>query len=672
MGVKELWPLLESAKQLKHFEEMKGETVAVDLSMWIVDSQCVKQMHGAVKKPHLRNIFFRTSALLHAGIQPVFVTDGVAPELKWETIANHLQARQGKTAKKTFTCRQANRNHFRSVVRECCELLDCMGVQYIESDGEAEAMCAHLNSLKLVDAVITEDGDAFLYGAETIYKDFTTTKVQSVQSYKMASITAKTSFAREHLIALALLIGCDYCPKGVPGIGVAQASRFCKETASNEVLDRLLALTENPLCARSTLERTIAGKISKMESQQFTEIIEEFLSQPQKAPPKINRWKKPLLLKAQDLCLAKLEWPINYTLAKMLKLLILWSLDCILKDRASCSQLTIQLQKILKKRTRKGVECLEILWTVSDPYKVDDEDKDEVSLSTVENLDIVKSCFPSQVEVFLDSKSLKKSGKSTRCKTKPKPGKSFQPSEFGSLALTGSSSSKYQSSSTEEREVFGQSAVSLNDDSSELSLLLADSSNISSTTQSLHDSLVAKGADSSNGKLAVGSYADDSSAQEITQSRLDSHLCSTSSATCADSTDLLLADISDYLKLGEAPVTIPTNKSYCDDPTAVNMNDSIVTGHLSTHDFCGKDSSRYSLKSSNFYLGELSTHSDLSLLSLDPTTDSVDIHNICSPQSLSKSTPLKLAEHRLDSHMPVEQRSYGNFDILPHSLNLSS
>lgn len=46
-----------------------------------------------------------------------------------------------------------------------------------------------------------------------------------------------------------------------------------------------------------------------------------------------------------------------------------------------------------------------------DPYKVDDEDKDEVSLSTVENLDIVKSCFPSQVEVFLDSKSLSKSPK---------------------------------------------------------------------------------------------------------------------------------------------------------------------------------------------------------------------------------------------------------------------
>lgn len=30
---------------------------------------------------------------------------------------------------------------------------------------------------QLVDAVITEDGDAFLYGARTVYKNFTTTKV---------------------------------------------------------------------------------------------------------------------------------------------------------------------------------------------------------------------------------------------------------------------------------------------------------------------------------------------------------------------------------------------------------------------------------------------------------------------------------------------------------------
>lgn len=54
MGVKELWPVLEPVKTIKSFEDMRGQTVAIDLSMWVVDSQCVKQMMGTVTRPHLR------------------------------------------------------------------------------------------------------------------------------------------------------------------------------------------------------------------------------------------------------------------------------------------------------------------------------------------------------------------------------------------------------------------------------------------------------------------------------------------------------------------------------------------------------------------------------------------------------------------------------------------
>lgn len=38
--------------------------------------------------------------------------------------------------------------------------------------GEAEAMCAYLDSQGLVDGCITNDGDAFLYGARTVYRNF--------------------------------------------------------------------------------------------------------------------------------------------------------------------------------------------------------------------------------------------------------------------------------------------------------------------------------------------------------------------------------------------------------------------------------------------------------------------------------------------------------------------
>lgn len=33
-------------------------------------------------------------------------------------------------------------------------------------------MCAYLNAKGLVDGCITNDGDAFLYGAQTVYRNF--------------------------------------------------------------------------------------------------------------------------------------------------------------------------------------------------------------------------------------------------------------------------------------------------------------------------------------------------------------------------------------------------------------------------------------------------------------------------------------------------------------------
>ena len=51
-------------------------------------------------------------------------------------------------------------------------MLDCLGVPWVTAAGEAEAMCAYLDSQGLVDGCITNDGDAFLYGAQTVYRNF--------------------------------------------------------------------------------------------------------------------------------------------------------------------------------------------------------------------------------------------------------------------------------------------------------------------------------------------------------------------------------------------------------------------------------------------------------------------------------------------------------------------
>lgn len=51
-------------------------------------------------------------------------------------------------------------------------MLDILGVPWVTAAGEAEAMCAFLDSQGLVDGCITNDGDAFLYGAQIVYRNF--------------------------------------------------------------------------------------------------------------------------------------------------------------------------------------------------------------------------------------------------------------------------------------------------------------------------------------------------------------------------------------------------------------------------------------------------------------------------------------------------------------------
>lgn len=52
-------------------------------------------------------------------------------------------------------------------------MLDCLGIPWVQAAGEAEAMCAYLNANGYVDGCLTDDGDAFLYGAQTVYRNFT-------------------------------------------------------------------------------------------------------------------------------------------------------------------------------------------------------------------------------------------------------------------------------------------------------------------------------------------------------------------------------------------------------------------------------------------------------------------------------------------------------------------
>ncbi|KAL1458696.1 hypothetical protein WDU94_008826 [Cyamophila willieti] len=73
----------------------------------------------------------------------------------------------------------------------------------------------------LTQGVITDDSDIWLFGGNTVYKNFFDKK-SHVLRYTAPDIRYYFELTREKLIQLALLVGSDYTP-GLPGVGPVTA-----------------------------------------------------------------------------------------------------------------------------------------------------------------------------------------------------------------------------------------------------------------------------------------------------------------------------------------------------------------------------------------------------------------------------------------------------------------
>ncbi|XP_060218743.1 flap endonuclease GEN-like 1 isoform X2 [Lycium barbarum] len=119
------------------------------------------------------------------------------------------------------------------------ELLELLGVPVLKAKGEAEALCAQLNREGQVDACITSDSDALLFGANCVIKNMQPNSNEPFECYHMSDIESGLGLRRNQLIAISLLVGNDHNLTGVPGIGLETAYRFVKSVSDDEILYRL-------------------------------------------------------------------------------------------------------------------------------------------------------------------------------------------------------------------------------------------------------------------------------------------------------------------------------------------------------------------------------------------------------------------------------------------------
>jgi len=237
--------------------ELKDKIVCVDAfnvlyqflsTIRQVDGNPLQDNKGNITS-HLSGILYRNMSLLKEGIKLIYVFDGEPPSLKRKIHKERIKARkiarekyeEGKRDENIEIMRKYSSQLIRlgdEMIKESKELLEAMGIPVIQAPGEGEAQASYLSKKKGIYGVVSQDYDCLIFGTPLLIRNLTVSRKKKTYSgyieVKPEKIILKDlldelEISQDQLICLAILVGTDYNPKGIPRIGQKKALQIVRE-----------------------------------------------------------------------------------------------------------------------------------------------------------------------------------------------------------------------------------------------------------------------------------------------------------------------------------------------------------------------------------------------------------------------------------------------------------
>lgn len=240
------------------FKDLKGKVIAVDAF------NAIYQFLSSIRQPdgtplmddkkritsHLSGLFYRNISLLAEGIKLIYVFDGEYHVLKGKTHEIRNEARAEARAKYEEAVEEEDldgmskysRGFIRldeKMIAESKELLKAMGIAVYQAAGEGEMQCAELVKKGEAYAVGSQDYDAIAVGGLRLIQNLTLAKTRKLRNGETvyispemidySSVLNALEIDGDQLISLAVLVGTDFNPGGVKGIGPKKALTLVRE-----------------------------------------------------------------------------------------------------------------------------------------------------------------------------------------------------------------------------------------------------------------------------------------------------------------------------------------------------------------------------------------------------------------------------------------------------------
>jgi flap endonuclease-1 len=245
---------------------LSGKKIAVDAYNFIyqfltiirdkLTGEPLRDSKGRITS-HLSGLFYRNINLIEAGIRTVWVFDGKPPEFKKAVIEERKAAKElarkkweealerGEEAKKYA---QGASMITEEIAVDAKNLLDLMGIPYVQAPSEGEMQAAYMCKKGDVWATASQDYDSLLAGSPILVRNISVSKRRKLPNkevyvtvnpelVELEEVLKTLGITQEQLVLIGILVGTDYNPEGVKGFGPKKALAFVKE---NKTLEKIL------------------------------------------------------------------------------------------------------------------------------------------------------------------------------------------------------------------------------------------------------------------------------------------------------------------------------------------------------------------------------------------------------------------------------------------------